>query len=276
MTDATYSKVAMTPGFQPYDSKEKIDIPYIEIIGSIGYLAKTTRPDIAFAYSFLGRFSKKPNEAVWNEAKRVLRYLNYTKDVKLTYNVRNCSTSKITSYCDASFANCEDNFSTTGYVIFFNGNLIQWKSKKQKVPSASTTVAEIYSLIECLKECIYLKEMINELIQETIELEIYCDNKATIAIASNEIVNGKSKYILSKIALLRHHLKAGTYKLMYVPTRKNLADILTKSANAKVFKEHVQLLGLSGLLKPRPDIVSDTNIKTDEKNPQTVHLKEKT
>jgi hypothetical protein len=269
MEEAKPLTTPMTPGFQVYESTERTDVPYIELIGSIGYLAKTTRPDIAFAYSYLGRFSKKPTEAVWNEAKRVLRYLSGTIDYKLTYTNDKNTAPKIISYCDASFANCEDNFSTTGYVIFFKGNLIQWKSKKQQVPSASTTVAEIYALIECLKESIYLKEMISELTQEQIELEIFCDNKATIAIATNEIVNGKSKYILSKIAFLRYHLKMKTYKLNYIQTNANLADILTKAASTKVFKEHVQLLGLSGLLESRPKVISEINNMPNNLNPQT-------
>ena len=151
MEDAKPITNAMTPGFQVYKSTDRTDVPYIELIGFIGYLAKTTRPDIAFAHSYLGRFSKKPTEAVSNEAKRVLRYTNGTIDYKLIYTNDTNAAPKIISYCDASFANCEDNFSTTGYIIFFEGNLISWKSKKQQVPSTLTTVAEIYVLIECLK-----------------------------------------------------------------------------------------------------------------------------
>ena len=261
MEDAKPLTTAMTPGFQVYKSTERTDVPYIELIGSISYLAKTTRPDIAFAYSYLGRFSKKPTEAGWNEAKRVLRYLNGTIDYKLIYTNDTNVAPKIISYCDA---NCKDNFSTSGYIIFFKGDLIQ-------VPSTSTTVAEIYALIECLKQSIYLKEMISGLTREQIELELFCDNKATIAIATKEIVNGKS---LSKMAFLRYHLKMKTYKLNYVQTDTNLADILTKAASTKVFKKHVQLLGLSGLLKSRPKVISfEINNMSENLNPQTANAR---
>lgn len=163
MTESKPLKTAMTPGFKPESSKIITYVPYLELVGSIGYLAKTSRPDKSFAYSYLGRFCSMPTEAVWYEAKRVFRYLNGTSHYSLKYTKNDNIDSKLTSYCDASFANCEDTGSTTGYVIFYKGNLIYWKSRKQAVPSSSKTEAELYALINCLKESIYLKEIIQEL-----------------------------------------------------------------------------------------------------------------
>ena len=252
MTSSTPSKTPLTPGFCSTSNAEPdIEVPYLELIGSIGYLAKTSRPDISFAYSYLGRFCKKPNLTVWKAAKKVLRYLLETKNYSLKYRKDNNSKAKIVAYSDASFANTEDGKSTTGYCIFYGENLIYWKSKKQSVPSTSTTEAEIYALLDCVKESLYLRQLIDDthVNNGTSDIDVYCDNKAAIQIITNEVINGKTKHIMSNIAFLRHYMKLKSYNLLFVQTENNLADILTKAANSQVFKSHAWLLGLSGVLE---------------------------
>ena len=45
---------------------------YVELVGSLQYLATTTRPDIAQAVGVLSRFRGQPTTAHWNGAIRVL------------------------------------------------------------------------------------------------------------------------------------------------------------------------------------------------------------
>lgn len=60
-----------------------IGVPYRELIGSLMYLAVSTRPDIAFAVSSLSQFNDCFDESHWAAARRVLRYLKGTIDVVL-------------------------------------------------------------------------------------------------------------------------------------------------------------------------------------------------
>lgn len=53
--------------------------PYRQLVGCILHLANTTRPDIAFAASYLSRFMSEPGPAHWKAAKHVLNYLEYDK-----------------------------------------------------------------------------------------------------------------------------------------------------------------------------------------------------
>lgn len=52
--------------------------PYQELVGSLRPLAGCTRPDIAFAASFLARYTVSPTEGRWQLALRVLSYLSHT------------------------------------------------------------------------------------------------------------------------------------------------------------------------------------------------------
>ena len=59
-------------------------IPYREVIGLLMYAAVGSRPDIAFAVSYLACFMQNPSNTHWEAVKRVIRYLKGMKDVKLT------------------------------------------------------------------------------------------------------------------------------------------------------------------------------------------------
>ncbi|GBP97193.1 Retrovirus-related Pol polyprotein from transposon RE2; Endonuclease RE2 [Eumeta japonica] len=60
-----------------------------------------TRPDISFAVNTLSRFNKNPTAEHWNAVKRIFRYLQGTKDLKLTYTKD--GDENITGYCDADW-----------------------------------------------------------------------------------------------------------------------------------------------------------------------------
>ena len=61
------------------------DIPYASIVGSLMYAQTCTRPYINFVVEMLGRYQSNPGMDHWKAAKKVLRYLQGTKDHMLTY-----------------------------------------------------------------------------------------------------------------------------------------------------------------------------------------------
>ena len=70
--------------FRPLKDGEKIlgpEVPYLNAIDALLYLAQCTRPDIAFSVNLLARFSSAPTRKHWNEIKYLFRYLHGTKDL---------------------------------------------------------------------------------------------------------------------------------------------------------------------------------------------------
>ena len=55
-------------------------------IGSLMFAAVSTRPDIMFATHYFARFINHVTEEVRNGIERIFKYLNHTKDFKLTFN----------------------------------------------------------------------------------------------------------------------------------------------------------------------------------------------
>ena len=77
-------------------------VPYRQILGSIRYLVSCTRPDLSFCAGFLSRFMQNPGMEHWKALKRVLRYLQHTKDMVLTYqNFQIQNPSQLNGYLHA-------------------------------------------------------------------------------------------------------------------------------------------------------------------------------
>ncbi|KAJ2945210.1 hypothetical protein O0L34_g9279 [Tuta absoluta] len=152
MTDAIPVSTPMEPGMKltiPDKDDEKPDLPYQQLIGSLMYIAIGTRPDISYAVSYLSQFNGHYGEVHWKAAKRVLRYLKATKDLKL--NFKN-GDGYPTGYADADYAsNVVDRRSYTGYVFKMCSAAISWESKKQRTPALSTTEAEYMALGEAIR-----------------------------------------------------------------------------------------------------------------------------
>lgn len=105
--------------FEKEGEKLSADVPYRSAIGSLAYLADTSRPDIAYAVNQLARKMASPNESDWKRAKQVLRYLKSTIGLGIMFRKVSVEMPTLIGYCDSDFAGDETSRSTTGYVILF-------------------------------------------------------------------------------------------------------------------------------------------------------------
>ncbi|KAK2966785.1 hypothetical protein RJ640_022744 [Escallonia rubra] len=104
-------------------------IPYASAVGSLMYAQVCTRPDIAYVVGMLGRYQINPGMGHWKAAKKVMRYLQGTKDFMLTY--RKSDNLEVIGYSDSDYAGCVDTLkSTSGYVFMLTEGSISWKSVK--------------------------------------------------------------------------------------------------------------------------------------------------
>ncbi len=59
---------------------------YRRLVGQLMCLAGATRPDISFAVSRMASNMKSPNVGDWERVKRMLNYLNGTKDIGIHFS----------------------------------------------------------------------------------------------------------------------------------------------------------------------------------------------
>ncbi|SCZ89076.1 BZ3501_MvSof-1269-A2-R1_C68g00380 [Microbotryum saponariae] len=199
--------VPMTPGLSltaiPGQGTERIRSWYLQAIGSLLYISLGTRPDIAFAVSYLSRFANNPGRRHWIAVKHVLRYLRATYRDELLYARGPAKVTGVVGYSDANWGACVDtSISTMGYVFYLAGAAVSWSSKRQTRVADSTTDAEYLALSHAGKEAIYLNQLLSELhVCPIAAAHIFTDNEAAAAVAHDPVRTSGTRHIR-----LREHL----------------------------------------------------------------------
>ena len=144
------------------EKKQMDKIPYAYAVGSIMYAQVCTRPDIAYVVGLLGRYQSNPGIDIWKVVKKVLSYLQGTKDYMLTY--RRTDNLEIIGYSDSDYAGCKDTRkSTSGYIFMLSNGPISWKRHKQSLLASSTMEAEYVACYESTCHAIWLRNFVSGL-----------------------------------------------------------------------------------------------------------------
>ncbi|KAH0816603.1 hypothetical protein GEV33_006188 [Tenebrio molitor] len=187
-----------------------------------------TRPDVSHTVSVLSQFSNCYRKKHCTAAKRVLRYLKGTIDKKLIYRKNQ---DNLTGYVDADWANCEiDRRSYTGSTFILSGAAFSWESRKQRTVALSSTEAEYMALSDASKEADFLIGYLKELgFQSLANVVVFNDNQGAGKLTENSVYHAKSKHIDVRYHFIRDAVKKHPIKILYLPTEKMIADVLTKA-----------------------------------------------
>lgn len=241
----------------PFDSNQKLvkikqdesldanEVPYQEAIGCLLYAAQGCRPDISFAVNCLSKFNNCHSQIHWAAVKRVFRYLQGTKKMKLCYS-RDVSPG-IKVYSDADWANdSDDRRSVSGYVVLMQGGPISWSSKRQQTVALSTTEAEYMAVSATTQEVMWIQGLSCELQPKICQdpILIYSDNQSAIHLGMTNSYHPRTKHIDVRHHFIRDKIQEKKIILKYKSTLEMVADIYTKPLPKPKFEEMRSLLGL--------------------------------
>ncbi|XP_071909660.1 uncharacterized protein [Coffea arabica] len=219
------------------------------LVGRLIYLSHT-RPDIAFPVSIVSQFMHSPGSEHFEAIHRILRYLKGTPGKGIFFKAR--GHLQVEAYTDADWAGCiTDRRSTSGYCTYVGGNLVTWRSKKQNVVARSSAEAEFRAVAQGICEVIWIRRILQELkVSEVLPMKLYCDNKAAISIAHNPVLHDRTKHVEVDKHFIKEKIEGGVVCMTYVPTRDQVADLLTKSLPKKQFDLLVSKLVMKDIFKP--------------------------
>ena len=152
-------KTPGTPGFnivKPTDPellKEEEQALYRSGVGSLLYLIKHSRPDIANVVRELAKEMTGASQAALKELLRVIKFVIDTKDLGLKVEPMQKQNDKwsMLVYTDRDWAGDKDSrHSVSGYIMYLLGVPILWKSKLQRTVALSSSEAEYYALNKAL------------------------------------------------------------------------------------------------------------------------------
>ncbi|CAI7859847.1 unnamed protein product [Closterium sp. NIES-53] len=199
----------------PSDESVEPSGPYPELVGCLMYLMTCTRPDLAYPLGLLacyvapGRHRKVHMDA----AKRVLRYLCSTSGIGLVLGGR--GDVVLTGHSDASWVDDQATLrSSQGYTFNLGSGSVSWRSTHSSSVLGSSCEAEIYATAMAAQELCWLTYMLTDLGERP-----------------------RSPPVL-------YLQQRGQFRLTYVATRANTADIFTKALPPGDHQRFCTLLGL--------------------------------
>ena len=215
---------------------------YKSIVGALLHIANNTRPDIAFAVSFLARFTAQPTGSSFARLKDVLLYLKGTASYSLRLGGPECA---LHGFCDSDWAGCTSSRkSTTGYVVKCGLGSIAWKSAKQPTLSRSSSEAEYIAAGEIAKEVQYFFNMVPQMGLPSYCIAVGIDNQAAKSLIEDPLSAARTRHIETIYHHIREKVKRKQMRFVQVPTADNPADIFTKPLPQQLFEKHRQTLGV--------------------------------
>ena len=215
---------------------------YKSIVGALLHIANHTRPDIAFAVSYLARFTAQPTCSNFARLKDVLLYLHGTASYSLRLGGHECA---LHGFCDSDWAGCVyTRKSTTGFIVKCGIGSIVWKCSKQATVSRSSSEAEYIAAGEIAKEVQYLYDMAPQVGLPPACIPIGIDNRAAKSLIEDPLSAARTKHIEIVFHHVREKVKRKQMRFIPVPTADNPADVLTKPLSQQMFEKHRQTLGV--------------------------------
>lgn len=229
MSNCNQVSIPADPNKALYDleNEKPVVFPYREAVGSIMYLAVSTRPDLSFAIGLVSRFLENPRETHVNAVKRILRYIkgtiNYGIFFKSNVNLN------LFAYSDSDYAGCVNTRrSTSGYVFKLGNAVISWSSERQKCVSLSTAESEYVASSEAVRELVWFRSLMDDLLNQYKQPTLMVDNESAIKLIKNPEMHRRTKHIDVKFHFIREKFEEKLFTIQSVPSEQQIADIFTK------------------------------------------------
>ena len=246
---------------------------YRTIIGMLMFLSANTRPDLSYAVHQAARFSHAPRHSHAVAVKRILRYLQTTKDKGM--HLTPSTEARVDCYVDSDFAgmfaveNSQDSVSVkscTGYVILYRGSPLLWVSKLQTQIALSTMEAEYVALSQSMRDLIPIRHILQEIMETVFAVQptiayhahskafedvgpgtiptvsnieqstVYEDNHACLKFARMAQLSPRTKHIGIPYHWFRTQVVNLSINIEPVSTTKQLADQFTKGLSLVPFQ----------------------------------------
>jgi hypothetical protein len=208
------------------------------------------RSDLAYSISRLAQFMSNLINNHWTTLKRVLRYLNESKELSILYKKAPGSLI-LKTWIDFSWdENSNDIRSTHDHFLFMRDESIEWKFSKQTSVALSSTETEYMSQASAVINVMWTRRLLNEMnIERTMSDKnstfIYANNQETIKLVNNSIFQKRTKHIVVKYHYTRNLISQEEIKLQYRLTAEMIADGLIKSLGPVQFKRFVDQLRMT-------------------------------
>ncbi|KAE8889350.1 hypothetical protein PF007_g14784 [Phytophthora fragariae] len=205
------------------------------LVGSLLWIARCTRPDIAYAVHRVTRRTHEPRVSDWRLAKKIARYLKGTVDTKFAMHAPRGSMSEETN-CGGRVQRRRlrrrprGRKSVSGGVLMVCDMVVGWICKKQSSVALSTMEAEFVAASQVTAEMLGIVELLSEIgIKVEVPYKLHVDNQAAIKQIAGEDTSGRAKHIDIRLKFIKDLSRNKGLNVSYCESKLMRADILTKT-----------------------------------------------
>jgi hypothetical protein len=233
--------------------RDILRLQYQSLVGSLNWLAHTTRPDLSTVVSLLAQHQNHPSTGHLEAAKHVVKYLVGTKNMGIYFTSKHRPIletflhfplpPQVLSMSNANWGPQDASItkSTMELPLFASRSMsayfidllgpIHWLSKRQSVTAGSSAEAEIYATDECVKSILELVQTLEFLgVKDDFmptTTTVFNDNMACVNWAKCSTTKGL-RHIQMKENHVLESVLSNFVTIKHIDGKINLADIFTK------------------------------------------------
>ena len=210
--------MSLTPG-TPRFTARRLENPEVKVspeehetyrsgVGTLLYLTKQSRPDISNPVRELSKTMDAPAPLHLKEMYKVIRFVLSTKEYGLKFELRkDMKKWALKALSDSDFASDkETRISVFGYIIYFCGIPIAWRSKGMKSVVLSTIKAEYMALSEVVKELKFIVQVLQTMnIEVELPITVHVDNVGAIWLSNNRTTSDRTKHIYIRTCFVKEY-----------------------------------------------------------------------
>ncbi|CAL2244781.1 unnamed protein product [Prunus armeniaca] len=120
-----------------------------------------------------------------------------------------------------------------------------WAGSATDRRSTSGAEAEYHGMAHGVCELLWLRRLLRALgFGPKKPMDLYCDNKAAIAIAHNPVQHDRTKHVEVDRNFIKEKVDAEIVSFPFISSEYQLADVLTKAVSTSIFHNSLDKLGM--------------------------------
>ena len=219
-------------------------------VGMLLHLVKHTRPDIANAVREQSKSLKSPGDVAFSALLRLIKFALDTRNFCLKFEPVLMKDENgnwvwtIVAHSDSdNGTDPETRMCICGFILYFMGVPVSWRSKSAKSVTLSSSEAEFVALSEAAKEIKFVCQVLESMgIKVKLPIVVRVDDVGTVFVCNNVSVSQRTKHVDIRLRFVNQFVFEGFIKIIFVKSEDNDSDIFTKNLSGDAFDRHSKKL----------------------------------